>query len=338
MKLPSQLSYTGSIKPTHAHFYYRNVNNQKSPIPITLLKLCGTKSAHAEGYTKKGDMLNVKPHDLAYGNPQIIRETCYAPASVESVLCDFSLNVLSNSLAPETCHDDDVNKLLVEFVARYSALGGFKEQARRVIKNLLSGTWLFRNQFKRTTITIRTSTGLTVEIFDTRKLGWNEAEWSKKDLKSLNKLSAEVEDALTNMRTYWYSDVSAKIDINPSEELFPSQELDRKVKGKKLFSIMLDENEETAALHDVKIGAGLGMIDDWYEEEAVPPIRVHEFGRDKQSGVALRRPATGKDFYSYIKNVESYIDSLSKTKTPNKISNDIHYVIAVLIKGGVFGV
>ncbi|MBF4327761.1 type I-F CRISPR-associated protein Cas7f/Csy3, partial [Vibrio anguillarum] len=50
--------------------------------------------------------------------------------------------------------------------------------------------------------------------------------------------------------------------------------------------------------------------------------------------VIARRHVTFKnDFYQLLRNTENWIESMTATQT---IPNDVHFIMSVLIKGGLF--
>ena len=87
-------------------------------------------------------------------------------------------------------------------------------------------------------------------------------------------------------------------------------------------------------MHSQKIGNALRTIDTWYPDfddplTGVGPIAVEPYGSVTNLGAAFRQPKEKKDFYSFF-DVYSREQKL-------KNESDEHYVMAVLIRGGVFG-
>ena len=83
-------------------------------------------------------------------------------------------------------------------------------------------------------------------------------------------------------------------------------------------------------MHSQKIGNALRTIDTWYPEvEELGPIAVEPYGSVTNRGKAYRQPKQKADFYTLL---DSWIikDALLSAEQQ-------HYVIATLIRGGVFG-
>ena len=85
-----------------------------------------------------------------------------------------------------------------------------------------------------------------------------------------------------------------------------------------------------AGLHSQKIGNALRTIDTWYPEaDQFGPISVEPFGSVTHCGTAYRQPKDKLDFYTLLDNW------VLKGKVPEVEQQ--HYVMAVLVRGGVFG-
>jgi CRISPR-associated protein Csy3 len=123
--------------------------------------------------------------------------------------------------------------------------------------------------------------------------------------------------------------VTAFVRIGAGQEVFPSQELildrGRGDKSKTLYDV-----DGVAAIHSQKIGNAIRTIDTWYPEAAANgPIAIEPYGSVTTQGKAYRQPKEKADFYNLL---DSWI---IKDKTPEPAQQ--HFVIATLIRGGVFG-
>ena len=90
--------------------------------------------------------------------------------------------------------------------------------------------------------------------------------------------------------------------------------------------------QSIAGIHSQKIGNALRTIDTWYpQDENVPlgPIAVEPYGSVTTQGKAYRQPKAKADFYNLLDNW------VLKDKVPAE--GDQHFVMATLIRGGVFG-
>ena len=108
--------------------------------------------------------------------------------------------------------------------------------------------------------------------------------------------------------------------------MFPSQELVQETeKSKHLYSV-----DGVAGMHSQKIGNAIRTIDTWHSAvDSVGAIAVEPYGSVTNRGMAYRQPTQKDDFYSLFDNW------VLKDKEPSL--DQQHYVLAVLIRGGVFG-
>jgi CRISPR-associated protein, Csy3 family len=116
-----------------------------------------------------------------------------------------------------------------------------------------------------------------------------------------------------------------------AQEVYPSQELildkDASKKSKTLYAV-----QGTAGIHSQKLGNALRSIDTWYSDPdtiSLGPIAVEPYGSVTTLGKAFRRPVDKLDFYSLLDNW------LLKDVIPPVEQQ--HFVMAVLVRGGVFG-
>ncbi len=132
---------------------------------------------------------------------------------------------------------------------------------------------------------------------------------------------------------YALLDVVAFARVGAGQEVYPSQELildkgDKKGgKSKTLYTV-----GEVAGIHSQKIGNALRTIDTWYPDDegnGLGPIAVEPYGSVTSQGKAYRQPKHKADFYSLLDNWVLH------DKAP--ALDDQHFVIATLVRGGVFG-
>lgn len=334
MELCSQLNYVRSLSPGKAYFYYLDETNNLLPLQIDRTHLRAPKGGYSEAYTGNFNAKNVAPQDLAFSNPQYIEE-CYVPIGVGEIYCAFSLRIRANSLFPEICSDNETRKTLTHLATTYNELGGFKELARRYAKNILMATWVWRNrECRNIEVEVRTEAKQWI-ISDARYLEWY-SNWDTNSQLVLDELTDYLTKALSDRTSYFNLDIKAKLTVGWGDEIYPSQEfLDSKDAGKptKQFAKVTVNGEESAAFHSQKVGAAIQLIDDWWDENADKLLRVNEYGADKEYVIARRHSSLHRDFYSLIAKTESYVESMLKT---NLIPDDVHFIMAVLAKGGLF--
>ena len=124
--------------------------------------------------------------------------------------------------------------------------------------------------------------------------------------------------------SFVFMKVNAYVKLGSGQHVFPSQEMNMGEKKKVLFKLG-PKDGECAAIHNVKIGNAIRTIDNWYPD-AEFPIAVEPYGSVTQMGQAYRKSKI--DLYNLMLNWLN-----NKEVKPD----DINYVVANLIRGGVFG-
>lgn len=337
MEFCKNLNYIRSLSAGKAFFYYLDENEKTKPLAIDQTRLRAPKGGYAEMYGSNNlTIKNVDSHALAFSNPQFIEE-CYVPFDTNQIYCTFSLRIHANSLTPEICSDPETRQTLQTLSRVYRELKGYQELAIRIAKNILMGTWLWRNRHCRSiAIEVNTSDNQKINVENAFRLSWN-ARWDKPSKTALELLSQFIANALVSNNACHYMDVKARLDVGWGDEVFPSQEfLDEKQSGmpsKRLARGIFANGQETAAFHSQKIGAALQRIDDWYDGDADIPLRINEYGADRDYLIARRHPFFKNDFYFLLSKAEHWIEQMQKN---NEIPNEVHFLISVLMKGGLF--
>lgn len=341
MELCSNLNYLRSLSSGKAFFYYLDDNCNKCPLPIDRTRLRTPKSGYSEGYTGDFKPKNLAPQDLAFPNPQYL-DGCYVPLGVDDIYCFVSLRIRANSLFPEICNDNEVRHTLTQLAEVYKKLGGYEELARRYAKNILRAKWVWRNRECWNVEVEAITENQKWKIADARYLRWNEP-WEEESKAVLDDLTDYLTRALSDRTQYFNMKLTARLTIGWGDEIYPSQEFmdkdlmaERKKNGlttKKLATASFVGGEETAAYHKEKVGAALQLIDDWWDDNADKPLRVNEYGADRFSTIARRHTLQERDFYSLIVKAESFIELMTSKR---KIPDDVHFIMAVLVKGGLF--
>lgn len=144
----------------------------------------------------------------------------------------------------------------------------------------------------------------------------------------LLELSKAIEAGLQGQQ-YTFIEVQAFVRLGQGQAVYPSQELvmggGKGDKSKFLFQL-----NQVAAMHSQKIGNALRTIDTWHPESAeVGAIAVEPYGSVTNRGKAYRQPREKLDFYNLL---DAWV---LKGKEPDLAQQN--YVIAMLIRGGVFG-
>lgn len=257
------------------------------------------------------------------------------PSAADTLRVRFTLRVLGGAGTPSACNNAEYQAKLHGTVQQYATEIGFAELARRYAGNLANGRFLWRNRMGAEQIEVQVrqlTQGETTRIWVFDALDFSLRHFDS-DAADLTTLADVIARGLAG-QAYALLEVVAFARMGDGQEVYPSQELildrgDKKgQKSKTLYTV-----GETAAIHSQKIGNALRTIDTWYPEgEAnahIGPIAVEPYGSVTSQGKAYRQPKQKADFYNLLDNW------VLKDKPP--AIGDQHYVMATLIRGGVFG-
>ena len=270
--------------------------------------------------------------DAAKANIQRV-DNCALGEHQDTLKVQFTLKVLSGVEKPSACNNSNFRKTYAAAVKKYIDTHGFTELARRYAINIANGRFLWRNRVGADKI--------EVVVIDDQGTEWrfDASQISTRNFNAtdagIQMLAGKIADALSGKIPYLVLDVTAYALVGRAQDVYPSQELvmdKSKEKGKKnkiLYSI-----DGVAGMHSQKIGNAIRTIDTWYPdyddpEVGVGPIAVEPFGSVTNLGKAYRTCRSKKDFYTLF-------DNWARGGTL-PCTEDEHYVMGVLIRGGVFG-
>lgn len=245
------------------------------------------------------------------------------PADADTLKMSFSLRVLGNLPVPSVCNDRQYQDALQQVIEGYIAEHGFDELALRYAVNLANGRFLWRNRVGAEHIRVVVKGSKTWEF--------NAHDYSLRDFDkrdgSILELAKEVASGFRG-DSFVLLNVEAFVRLGQGQEVFPSQELvldSNSSKSKLLYQV-----NEVAALHSQKVGNALRTIDTWHPQvDSLGAIAVEPYGSVTSRGIACRQPKDKMDFYTLLDNWV--------TKGDKPAVEQQHYVMAVLIRGGVFG-
>ncbi|WP_410951092.1 type I-F CRISPR-associated protein Csy3 [Pseudomonas sp. S1(2024)] len=335
LTLPSLLSYRGSIKPGAAFYFAELENGSRVPVEVTQATVKGTMASYKEVKGAKNPAEMEKSSGRS--NLQTI-DQAVLPVSTKKFLMEFVVNVTPGSVKPESCNNQLVALALNAFVARYHALGGFKELAQRYLRNIFNGAWLWRNGslFETGVIEVKA-------MIDGAEQTFSAAITPRLDsqLALPAALVELVASALAGDRRVAILRVSAALDAYPGQEVYPSQEFaNESTDVSRVFaSVRGKDGVRQAFMHPQKVGNALRRIDDWYEPLPgfdVKPLAVEPLGVDASNQVA-HRATNGEDFYTLVeKRLDDLQLSLNAAESADQLTPEHHYIVAVLVRGGVF--
>jgi CRISPR-associated protein Csy3 len=332
LKTASVLAFERKLDPSDALFRAGKWNDREHAeqwpaVGITEKSVRGTISNRLK--TKDQDPAKL---DAAIENPNLQTvDVAALPADADTLRVRFTLRVLAGTGTPSACNDAEYQKALLTTVGGYVQQHGFLPLARRYAYNITNGRFLWRNRVGAEQVEVavrRLQQGEAAQTwtFDALALSLREAESTSTELEALANLIC----AGLSGSEHVLLEITAFVRVGEGQEVFPSQELildrSKSSKSKTLYHV-----GGVAGIHSQKVGNALRTIDTWYPgAEELGPIAVEPYGSVTTQGKAYRQPKAKADFYSLLDNW------VLKGKAP-ETAGDQHFVIAVLVRGGVFG-
>ena len=163
---------------------------------------------------------------------------------------------------------------------------------------------------------------------------FNALEYSLHDFEHVDAkvqvLADQIAQALKGELPYLLIKIEAYALVGKAQEVYPSEELVLD-KGNGTKSKILYHVNDVAAMHSQKVGNALRTIDTWYPDfdEKKTAIAIEPYGAVTNLGKAYRTPKDKKDFFTLF-------DKYALGETLENTDQE-HYVMAVLVRGGVFG-
>ena len=330
----SVLAFERKLDPSDAVFHAgrwddRAQSHAWQPVKLRIKPVRGTIS----------NRLKAKEQDPAKLDAQIEKpnlqtvDVATLPAEADTLKVQFTLRVLGGAGTPSACNSAAYQAKLLATVQGYVQQHGFGELARRYAANLANGRYLWRNragaeQVEVTVEQMQNGQAAHTWSFDALALNTRAVGAINTEAKDLDELGQAMAAGLAGSHHVLLR-ITAFVRQGAGQEVFPSQELildkDSAGKSKTLYHV-----DGVAAIHSQKIGNAIRTIDTWYEgAEELGPIAVEPYGSVTTQGKAYRQPKQKLDFYTLLDNW------LLKDQVPPVEQQ--HFVMAVLIRGGVFG-
>jgi CRISPR-associated protein Csy3 len=332
VKTASVLAFERKLDPSDALFFCgtwdsRHQSESWEPILIREKSVRGTISNRL----KKTEMDPLKlDAKIESPNLQTVDVATLSPA-FDTLKVRFTLRILPGVGEPYACNSEQYKARVLQEVGAYVKAQGLTELAKRYAYNLANGRFLWRNRIGAEQIEIQISQPHKQDrktwTFDSMALSLRNFFVPPEYKSALEELTSAINSALTGETALL--EVTAYLRLGKGQEVFPSQELILD-KGKTRKSKTLYQVANIAAIHSQKIGNALRTIDTWYPgADDIGPIAVEPYGSVTSLGKAYRQPNAKVDFYTLLDNW------MLDDKAPT-VENQ-HFVIAVLIRGGVFG-
>ncbi len=246
----------------------------------------------------------------------------------DTLKVSFTLRVVSGLEQPSVCNKPDFEEAYSNKISEYlkSSIG---DLAKRYAYNIANGRFLWRNRIGAEEVKV-----IVRHQSLAKPLTFNAYDFSLKKTESDDLEVAKLTDLI---RAGLLGDekvllnICGFVQLGQGQRIWPSQEMvlnsPKGEKSRHLFYIGAD-SKRFAAMHSEKIGNALRTIDDWYPkyEEVKAPIAIEAYGSVTQKGEAYRSNKT--DFKTLL---------LKWFNSDDLTISEKHFVVAMLIRGGVFG-
>jgi CRISPR-associated protein Csy3 len=332
--MPAVLSYDKKLAPSFGAFYGTTWGERRThavPLKLQEKSVRGTISNRLKK-ALKDDPAKLDA-EIEKANLQRV-DSCALTTDQDTLKLTFTLKVLGNIQTPSSCDSSAFRQSYGAAVNAYITEEGFRELGRRYAINIANGRFLWRNRVGAQQVEIEVKALGQKEpqiwVFDGLSISTRNFNDSSADIESL---AAKISEALSSIDGSLLLEINAYVLMGSGQDVYPSQELIfDKSNSKSKKSKILYEPNGVAGMHSEKLGNAIRTIDTWYpefQEAQVGPIAIEVYGAVTNLGRAFRAPKEKVDFYTLFDNFSRGIPLASK--------NDEHYVMAMLIRGGVFG-
>lgn len=330
----SVLAFEKKLVPSDGYMFGTTWDNRLAhTTPLTLIE----KSVRGTISNRLNKALKDDPAklDAKVESPNLQTvDVCALGQEQDTLNLTFTLKVLSGVEHPSACNNAGFNQSYASVAKAYIAKYAFTELANRYANNIANARFLWRNRVGAENIEVHVKVlnkGSEASwVFNAAQIPLRTFETN--DTK-ISELAARIARALSGQDDFLMLEINAYAQVGKSQEVYPSEELvldkgnSKSKKSKILYAV-----NDNAAMHSQKIGNALRSIDTWYPEfENVDtgPIAIEPYGAVTNLGVAYRNPKDKSDFYTLF-------DKYARGETLAN-ENEEHYVMAVLVRGGVFG-
>lgn len=331
--IASVLAFEKKLVPSDGYMFGTrwDARDQQTALKLTEKSVRGTISNRLKPAVKNDPAkLNA---EVEKANLQTV-DVCALEPEQDTLKLHFTLKVLGGLAQPSACNNAFFKQTYSEAVKGYIEKHGFNELAKRYATNLANARFLWRNRVgaEEIEVQIKVSNKGTEQswTFDATQISTRHFEHNNDQI---NNFAERIANVLASESDFLMLEINCYAKVGKAQEVYPSEELVLdKGKGKK--SKILYAVKDNAAMHSQKIGNALRSIDTWYPEfndeiATAGPIAIEPYGAVTNLGKAFRTPKEKQDFYTHF-------DKWARGEALER-EEDAHYVMAVLVRGGVFG-
>ncbi len=323
----SVLAFEKKLVPSDGYFYGTTWASRTEQTALKLIEksVRGTISNRLKPAVA-GDPLKLNA-EVEKANLQKV-DACALGENQDTLKVAFTLKVLGGIEQPSACNNETFFNLYQMVAKNYIAQYGFSELAKRYALNIANARFLWRNRVGAEKIEV------VVTVNDQDAVSFNAFDYALHDFEKVDakvqQLADQIAQALKGEVPYLLIKVEAYALVGKAQEVYPSEELVLD-KGKGDKSKILYQVNDVAAMHSQKIGNALRTIDTWYPEfdDKKTAIAIEPYGAVTNLGKAYRTPKAKQDFFSLF-------DKYALGESLENAEQE-HYVMAVLVRGGVFG-
>ncbi len=329
----SVLAFEKKLVPSDGYLYGTRWSDRSEASPLNLKEksMRGTISNRQKPTIQKDPAKLNKEVEKA--NLQTV-DACSLGADQDTLKLHFTLKVLGGIQQPSACNNAAFKQSFSAAAKGYIEREGFAELARRYALNIANARFLWRNRVGAENIEVQ------VKILNDgaeQEYNFDAPRFSTRDFdvddSQVADLAAKIANALSSDDDFLMLEITCYAQVGKAQDVYPSEELVLD-KGKGIKSKILYAVNNIAAMHSQKIGNALRTIDTWYPdfddpETSAGPIAIEPYGAVTNLGKAYRTPKDKQDFYTFF-------DKWARGGELERVEDE-HYVMATLVRGGVFG-
>lgn len=328
-KVASVLAFEKKLVSSDGYLYgttwdERHASDKSTPLALVEKSVRGTISNRM----KQADLDDPLKLNKKMESPNLQKvDACALGEHQDTLKLRFTLKVLGGIDKPSACNNELFAQSYAKAANDYVAAEGFVELAKRYAINIANGRFLWRNRVGAEKIEVVVKADGNQWIFNGHDFSLRHFDSDNADI---NALASKIAAALSGTLPFLLITVEAYALVGNAQEVYPSEELVLD-KGKGDKSKILYQVNQVAAMHSQKVGNALRTIDTWYpdfETANIGPIAVEIYGAVTNLGKAYRTDKK-QHFYGLFDRFAMGEQLSSKEQE--------HYVMAVLVRGGVFG-